>query len=139
MANDESPLPCPACLTDARLVNARPDWAANPDLWWRVECSDATCGMAGRWHYQQSLAVQSWNWLSGRGRIHHNSATLDTVISMLRSREQVGMGKYNCTVDRTDVTTEFWVRMALEEALDLSVYLTRLLRDMPKAVDNAEH
>lgn len=55
-----------------------------------------------------------------------DSKTLAEVIRVFRKREEVGKMRYGTTVDRTDVRTEFWVQMALEEAMDLVLYLTRL-------------
>ena len=138
MANKDLPLPCPTCMTEAKPVHETPDWASGGNKWWRIVCGDPTCGTSGRWHFQENVAVQSWNLLSGRGRLKQNSATLDSVIHLLRRREKVGLDHYKCTVDRTDVDPEFWVRMAVEESLDLAVYLTRLLRDIDKVVDNTE-
>lgn len=55
-----------------------------------------------------------------------DSKTLAEVIRVFRQREEVGKKHYGITVDRTDVTTDFWLQMALEEAMDLVLYLTRL-------------
>jgi len=84
------------------------------------------------------MAIEAWNLLSGRGRLKRNSATLDSIIHLMRRREKVGLDHYKCTVDRTDVPPEFWVRMAVEESLDLAIYLTRLLRDIDGIIDKAE-
>ena len=59
-----------------------------------------------------------------------DSKTLAEVIRVFRKREEVGKMRYGTTVDRTDVRTEFWVQMALEEAMDLVLYLTRLKQSL---------
>ena len=54
----------------------------------------------------------------------------DTVVEAVRDdllrRSQVGIKKYNTTLDRTDIDLEGWVTQALEESLDLSLYLKRI-------------
>ena len=54
----------------------------------------------------------------------------DTVVEAVREdllrRSQVGIKKYNTTLDRTDIDLKGWVTHALEEALDLSLYLKRI-------------
>jgi hypothetical protein len=42
-------------------------------------------------------------------------------------REVLGTLKYGTTVDRVDLHLMDWIRHAREEAMDLSVYLTRIL------------
>lgn len=59
-----------------------------------------------------------------------DSKTLAEVIRVFRQREAVGKRSYGTTVDRTDVKTEFWLQMALEEAMDLVLYLTRLKQSL---------
>lgn len=53
--------------------------------------------------------------------------TLMLVINDLLCREQRGIGKYGTTVDRTDLRRTDWMKHAYEEALDLAVYLRRLM------------
>ena len=54
----------------------------------------------------------------------------DTAVEAVREdllrRSQVGIKKYNTTLDRTDIDLKGWVTHALEEALDLSLYLKRI-------------
>ena len=58
------------------------------------------------------------------------SSPKDTVVEAVRDdllrRSQVGIKKYNVTLDRTDIDLKGWVKHALEEALDLSLYLKRI-------------
>jgi hypothetical protein len=44
----------------------------------------------------------------------------------MRSREQVGKKKYNCTMDRSDLTTGQWITHLKEELQDAILYLTKL-------------
>lgn len=54
------------------------------------------------------------------------------VSERVAKRAHEGMKKYGVTMERTDVTTVGWIDHAIEEALDLAVYLTRLKDDMQK-------
>ena len=63
-----------------------------------------------------------------RGSKHQvPSETLKRLSRDLEVREVLGHMKYNTTIDRTDLSELDWVRHAREEAMDLAVYLTRLL------------
>jgi hypothetical protein len=55
------------------------------------------------------------------------SKTIDRLRTDLSVREVLGTLKYGTTVDRVDLNLMDWIRHAREEAMDLSVYLTRIL------------
>lgn len=55
---------------------------------------------------------------------------VDSVRQKLLERSQVGIQKYGTMMDRTDLDTLAWLKHAQEEALDLAVYLERLIEDM---------
>jgi hypothetical protein len=50
-----------------------------------------------------------------------------SVIKKYKERSQIGIEKYNTTMDRTDLSTLDWLRHAQEEAMDLSLYLEKLI------------
>lgn len=54
---------------------------------------------------------------------------VDAVRKKLRDRAQVGWIKYNCTMERTDLTRREWLIHAQEEAMDLAVYLEKLIQE----------
>ena len=56
----------------------------------------------------------------------------ELVIERIRQRAEEGKAKYGVTMERTDLSTKEWLNHALEESLDLSVYLMKL-------VDEAEN
>jgi len=58
------------------------------------------------------------------------SAILQIVIAELKVREERGLSKYGTTMDRKDLTTKEWLQHAYEEALDLSLYLKKLIEEM---------
>jgi len=56
------------------------------------------------------------------------------VLSRFAERSQVGINKYNTTLERTDLDTLQWLTHAQEEAMDFVLYLERL-KDEYKSKD----
>lgn len=50
------------------------------------------------------------------------------VIAKLKARAERGHSKYGVTMDRTDLNPQQWLTHAQEEAMDLAVYLEKLIR-----------
>jgi hypothetical protein len=48
----------------------------------------------------------------------------------MQSRSAEGIKKYGVTMMREDVTTVEWIDHAIEEALDMAIYLERVKRDL---------
>ena len=48
------------------------------------------------------------------------------VLARFNERSQVGIAKYNTTLERTDLSTLEWLTHAQEEAMDFVLYLERL-------------
>ena len=55
-------------------------------------------------------------------------AIVESVRSKLRARAEVGQRKYGVTMERTDLTHRQWLVHAQEEAMDLAVYLEKLIQ-----------
>ena len=55
------------------------------------------------------------------------SAVEDRVCLRLQERAEVGLRKYGVTMERTDLSELEWLNHALEETLDLAVYLQRMI------------
>jgi hypothetical protein len=55
------------------------------------------------------------------------SKTLEKVIADLRQREEKGIQTYGGTVDEANLTKKQWLQHAYEEALDLCIYLKKLI------------
>ena len=51
------------------------------------------------------------------------------IIQEIKDRQEKGQEKYGTTTDRTDLKIGDWLQHAKEEAMDLSIYLERLLID----------
>ena len=47
----------------------------------------------------------------------------------IRYRQQLGIRKYGTTVAGNPLTEEQWLQHAYEEALDLAIYLRRLIQE----------
>lgn len=58
------------------------------------------------------------------------SNLLNQLISEFQNREERGFKKYGTTMDRTDLSLSEWVQHALEEAMDLSLYLTKIKQQL---------
>jgi hypothetical protein len=58
------------------------------------------------------------------------SAIEESVIEKIRQRAEAGLKKYGVTMERNDLTTREWLIHAQEEAMDLCVYLERVIRDI---------
>jgi len=55
---------------------------------------------------------------------------VEAIVDRFKERSEVGIKKYNTTLDREDLTTEQWIDHAIEEAMDMILYLERLKRDI---------
>lgn len=53
----------------------------------------------------------------------------ESVIARIRQRREAGRRKYGMSMERTDLTRAQWLRHAQEEAMDLAIYLERLIVD----------
>ena len=58
----------------------------------------------------------------------------DAVIAKVAERAKLGLAKYGVTVERTDLTRRQWLQHAQDEAMDLAVYLQRLIDDEPDEI-----
>jgi len=51
----------------------------------------------------------------------------DAVCKKLQDRAEVGKNKYGVTMERGDLSVEDWLIHAQEEAMDLAVYLEKII------------
>lgn len=54
----------------------------------------------------------------------------ESVILEIKERSKKGYAKYGTTMTRKDLSLRDWAQHALEEALDLAIYLKRIIRDL---------
>ena len=52
------------------------------------------------------------------------------VAQLMRTRADKGKQTYGTTMDRDDLSTDEWLDHAIEEALDLAIYLTKVKREL---------
>ena len=52
------------------------------------------------------------------------------VAQLMRTRADKGKQTYGTTMDRDDLSTDEWLNHAIEEALDLAIYLTKIKREL---------
>jgi hypothetical protein len=64
------------------------------------------------------------------------SRILYSIIDDLLIREDKGLKEYGTTMDRTDLSEEDWLQHAYEEALDLAIYLKKIIKT--KQNENAQ-
>jgi len=55
---------------------------------------------------------------------------VDAVINKMTQRAEIGFKKYGVTTERTDLTNKQWLIHAQEEAMDLAIYLQRIINDL---------
>lgn len=55
---------------------------------------------------------------------------VEVVRQKLKNRAEVGLHKYGVTTERKDLTNKQWLIHAQEEAMDLAVYLQRIIDDL---------
>jgi hypothetical protein len=56
-----------------------------------------------------------------------DDSIVKSVINKYSERSQAGINKYGTTMDREDLSVLDWLRHAQEEAMDLSLYLEKLI------------
>lgn len=54
----------------------------------------------------------------------------EQVISKIRARSEAGRKKYDTTMEREDLTLIEWLQHAQEEAMDLAVYLEKIIEQV---------
>jgi hypothetical protein len=55
---------------------------------------------------------------------------VENVLNRVKVRADTGLDKYGVSMLRPDLSTVEWLRHAQEEALDLAVYLERVIYDL---------
>ena len=62
--------------------------------------------------------------------IKHASDLLNEVVADMITREKKGYSEYKQTMDRNDLTEKEWLQHAYEEALDLALYLKKIITNI---------
>jgi hypothetical protein len=64
------------------------------------------------------------------------SKLLLDIIDDLLFREEKGRAEYGTTMDRKDLSEDEWLQHAYEEALDLAIYLKKIIKTRSENKDN---
>ncbi len=63
-------------------------------------------------------------------------AIVDEAINTLLARSKLGQEKYGTTLMRNDLSLLDWMRHAIEESLDRTLYMIRALKDLEQLYDD---
>ena len=64
---------------------------------------------------------------------------VNSVISKFKQRSDVGIKKYGTTLAREDLTFDEWLNHAIEESMDLILYLTKIKEELKKRQGHDKH
>lgn len=64
------------------------------------------------------------------------SGTEARVMHMIAKRQELGIRKYGCSVTENPLVLRQWLQHALEESLDFSIYLQRILEELDRLEDD---
>jgi len=70
-----------------------------------------------------------WTQTTTNDQIKEDSI-VEAIRTQLKERSDVGIRKYNTTLDRTDLSLLDWLEHAKQEALDFALYLERIKREV---------
>jgi hypothetical protein len=70
-----------------------------------------------------------WTQTTTNDQIKEDSI-VEAIRTQLKDRSDVGIRKYNTTLDRTDLSLLDWLEHAKQEALDFALYLERIKREV---------
>jgi hypothetical protein len=62
--------------------------------------------------------------------IDNKDSVVYRIAHLLKTRSERGISKYGTTLDRTDLEVKQWIDHAIEEALDLALYLERIKSEL---------
>jgi hypothetical protein len=62
--------------------------------------------------------------------IDNKDSVVYRIAMLLKNRSETGIRKYGTTLDRTDLEVKQWIDHAIEEALDLALYLERVKNEL---------
>ena len=77
-------------------------------------------------YYGVSFDVNQYNLIEETSETYLKDSIVESVINQFKQRSDVGIKKYNTTLDRTDLSTLDWIEHAKQEAMDFILYLEKL-------------
>ena len=77
-------------------------------------------------YYGVSFDVNQYNLIEETSETYLKDSIVESVINQFKQRSEVGIKKYNTTLDRNDLSTLEWIEHAKQEAMDFILYLEKL-------------
>jgi hypothetical protein len=77
-------------------------------------------------YYAVSFDVNQYNLIEETNETYIKDSIVESVINQFKQRSEVGIKKYNTTLDRTDLSTLDWIEHAKQESMDFILYLEKL-------------
>jgi hypothetical protein len=84
-----------------------------------------------------SFAVEKMRGFIGNGiqfvelkQKQKKDSIVEEVLEKFKKRSELGIQKYGTTLDREDLTFEQWIEHAIEEAMDLTLYLQKIKNEL---------
>lgn len=77
-------------------------------------------------YYGVSFDVNQYNLIEETSETYIKDSIVESVINQFKQRSEVGIKKYNTTLDRNDLSTLEWIEHAKQEAMDFILYLEKL-------------
>jgi hypothetical protein len=81
-------------------------------------------------YYGVSFDVNQYNLIEETNETYIKDSIVESVINQFKQRSEVGIKKYNTTLDRTDLSTLDWIEHAKQEAMDFILYLEKLKSEL---------
>ena len=77
-------------------------------------------------YYGVSFDVNQYDLIEETSETYLKDSIVESVINQFKQRSEVGIKKYNTTLDRNDLSTLDWIEHAKQEAMDFILYLEKL-------------
>ena len=77
-------------------------------------------------YYGVSFDVNQYDLIEETSETYIKDSIVESVINQFKQRSEVGIKKYNTTLDRNDLSTLEWIEHAKQEAMDFILYLEKL-------------
>ncbi len=77
-------------------------------------------------YYGVSFDVNQYDLIEETSETYIKDSIVESVINQFKQRSEVGIKKYNTTLDRNDLSTLDWIEHAKQEAMDFILYLEKL-------------
>lgn len=77
-------------------------------------------------YYGVSFDVNQYNLIEETSETYIKDSIVESIINQFKQRSEIGIKKYNTTLDRNDLSTLDWIEHAKQEAMDFILYLEKL-------------